>query len=291
MPHAACNFPAVRLKLCFTRAACADAAAELRHLNAASGESRQHVVQLSELHLQLTFSGSRMLGKNIEDQLRSIDHSPLNNLFDIALLGRAEIVIEEQDIGVDRSGGSSNFLELASADQRCGIGTIAALQDFADHLRTGTLRQSAKFRQRFIGIELGNTRLCVGSWRGRRRSLHCRGFACDRSLRRNRSARTASPRSDIDSNKECALALRLSCGGDRRGHTSACTRSFAGFLAMRTSQAEKAYPSVPEAVATVAAEAAVPATAFSGCTVWPTCVEATRPITTVEIACLKISCS
>jgi len=43
-------------------------------------------------------------------------------------------VIEEQDTGIDRCGGSGNFLELARTDQRCGIGTIAPLQDFADHL-------------------------------------------------------------------------------------------------------------------------------------------------------------
>jgi len=91
-------------------------------------------MELSQLDLQLTFASSRMLRKDIEDQLRSIDHSPLNNFFDIALLRRAKVMIKEQDIGVNRSSRSGNFLELARTDQRCGIGTIAPLQDFADHL-------------------------------------------------------------------------------------------------------------------------------------------------------------
>ncbi len=80
------NLPAVGFQLSFTRAAGADAAAELRHLDATPGQARQHVFQLRQLDLQLAFAGAGVPGKNIEDELRAVDHAALDDLFNVALL-------------------------------------------------------------------------------------------------------------------------------------------------------------------------------------------------------------
>ena len=49
--NAPIDFAPVGLKLRFTRTACSDTAAQLRHLNASSGEARQHVFQLRQFDL------------------------------------------------------------------------------------------------------------------------------------------------------------------------------------------------------------------------------------------------
>jgi hypothetical protein len=99
-----------------------------------------------------------------------------------------------------------------------------------------------------------------------RNSLYGGGVASRGSLRGYGGFCGAAASSDFEANQKCAFLI----GGRilRRGfqkRTSACSRVIAGLLANRTSQAEKAYPSVPEAVATFAA-AGVPATDLSGCT-------------------------
>ena len=161
VPHAPRNLPAIGFELRFAGTARADAAAELRHLDAVPGQARQHVLQLRQFDLQLAFAGARVARKNVEDELRAIDHAPLNDLFDIALLGWAEIVIEQKNIGIHGGGGAGDLFQLACADQGRRIRPVAPLQDLADNFGPGTLCQRTQFRQRFVGVELGNARLAV----------------------------------------------------------------------------------------------------------------------------------
>src|SRR5579863_123838 len=69
------NLAAIGFELCFTGSAGADTTAELRHEFAAAGQSRQHVFELSQFHLQLALTGSRMPGKDVENKLSSIEHA------------------------------------------------------------------------------------------------------------------------------------------------------------------------------------------------------------------------
>src|SRR6185312_10379206 len=59
--------PTVGFELGFARAARADARAQSRHRRPVSCQSRQQVVQLRELYLQLSFSGTRATRENIQD--------------------------------------------------------------------------------------------------------------------------------------------------------------------------------------------------------------------------------
>ena len=114
MAHAPVNFPAVSFKLSFTRASGADAAAQLRHLNSPPGESRQHVFQLRQFDLQLSFAGSGVLGEDVEDKLRAVDHADIDYLFDIALLRGGEVVIKQNQIGGNGGYRSCNFRQLSA---------------------------------------------------------------------------------------------------------------------------------------------------------------------------------
>ena len=64
VPDAPRYLSPVGFELGFTGTAGANAAAQLRHLNAVSGQARHHVLQLRQLHLQLAFPRARMPRKN-----------------------------------------------------------------------------------------------------------------------------------------------------------------------------------------------------------------------------------
>jgi hypothetical protein len=210
VPHASRDFPAVRLQLGFTGASRANAAAKLRHFNAVSCQARHHVVQLRQLDLQLAFPGSRVPRKDVEDELRAIDHPPLDNLFDVALLGWTEVVIEQEHVGIDGSGSARNFLEFAGAYQSCRIGAIAPLQDFANDSCPRAFGKGAQFGEGFFGVELRDTGPAIGF---RRRAGASNGIPRRCRLRRHRAfggTSTARPRIQSDQERTLAIAI-FSC--------------------------------------------------------------------------------
>jgi len=85
--------------------------------------------------------------------------------------------------------------------------------------------------------------------------------------------------------------LSLSTATCPRGALSPARAESRDFLEPDFPKRKTPYPSVPEAVTGPTVAAAAFAACFSPCATWGPCEEATRPITTVEIACLKMSCS
>jgi hypothetical protein len=65
---------AINFQLCFARAARANPAGLPGQVMPHSGESRQKVLQLSQLNLQSTFPAACALRKDIKNQLRSIEN-------------------------------------------------------------------------------------------------------------------------------------------------------------------------------------------------------------------------
>ncbi len=96
---AAAREPAVGLELRLARAAGADAAAEALEVLPHAAHPRQVVLQLRELDLQLPLGAHGMLGEDVEDQLRAVDHAGVESVLERALLGRVELVVDEQHVG------------------------------------------------------------------------------------------------------------------------------------------------------------------------------------------------
>ena len=134
------NFSTVGLELSFSRAASTDSAAELGHFHAPACEPWQHVLQLGKFDLQLAFAGFRVPRKNIENELRAVNDAPLDDPFDIALLRRAEVVIEQKHIGVNGSRCAGDLFKFAGADESGRVWSIAALKEFTDDFRSGAFR-------------------------------------------------------------------------------------------------------------------------------------------------------
>ena len=61
--------------------------------------AREVVLELGELDLQLAFGAPCVLREDVEDQLRPIDDARLQRVFERALLGRRELVVDEQHLG------------------------------------------------------------------------------------------------------------------------------------------------------------------------------------------------
>src|SRR3954469_5607621 len=64
--------PAVRLELRLAGTACPDAAAEALEMLPHAAHPRQVVLELRQLDLQLAFGARRMLGEDVEDELRAV---------------------------------------------------------------------------------------------------------------------------------------------------------------------------------------------------------------------------
>jgi len=137
MSDATRNLSPVGFQLSFARASGADSTSQLGHLCAPPGQARHYVFQLRQFHLQLTFPSARVRRKDVENQLGAIDHSRVYYFFDVALLGGGEVMIEQDQIGRGRRGRPGNLFQLAAPDQSGRIGSIPALQDFADNLGPG----------------------------------------------------------------------------------------------------------------------------------------------------------
>src|SRR6185437_9035780 len=104
------DLAAIRFKLCLARSAGSDAAAKLRHGTTATSQAGQLVFELCEFYLKLAFAGLRMAGKDVEDELRTIDDVAGQPGFNIAKLRRGEVVVEENKRGIGGGDDLNNFV-------------------------------------------------------------------------------------------------------------------------------------------------------------------------------------
>ena len=140
----------VGLELRLTRATGAYAAADVPQAAAEPFEvlphpphARQVVFELSELDLELALGAARMLGEDVEDQLGAIDDPCGQRIFEPALLGRAELVVDEQGLGPGRLELRLQLVELPLAYVAALIGFRSALDELADRLDAGRTRELA----------------------------------------------------------------------------------------------------------------------------------------------------
>jgi hypothetical protein len=188
------NPPAIRFQLRFARTSCADAAAQLRHGLAPPSEPGQHVFQLRQLHLQLALAGSRVAGKNVQNQLRPVQHQTGELAFQIPQLSRAQIVVENHQVRLVCRGNSGDLFDFSGADQGRRIRLAAPLQHLRHDLAASAFHQLAKLHQRRIHAQLSGGSGEVS--RRQKRRLSCFGFRLFARARSGecRSSRTLGPR-------------------------------------------------------------------------------------------------
>ena len=117
-------------------------------------QPRQQVLQLRQLHLQLALAGARVAGKNVQNQLRPVQHAAGQRRFQVAQLRRRKVVVKEHQIGLGRSGDAGNLLHFAGANQRRRIRPPAPLHHLGRHYAAGARHQLAKLGQGLFGVQL-----------------------------------------------------------------------------------------------------------------------------------------
>ena len=87
--------------------------------------------------MQLPFAAARVAGKNIQNKLRAVNHAPVGGFFDVALLHRRQIPIENNQGRFVRRGFRANLVQFAAPDERGGICGLAHLVHCAGDFRAG----------------------------------------------------------------------------------------------------------------------------------------------------------
>src|SRR5262245_7281170 len=112
----ALDAPAVDLELRLAGpAAGADAAGLLGQPRAAAPEAGKAVAVLGELDLGLAFDAGRVLGEDVEDHGGAVDCGPPQQLLQVELLGRGQLVVEDDRVAVGLLSHPAQLLGLALA--------------------------------------------------------------------------------------------------------------------------------------------------------------------------------
>ena len=76
----------------------------------------------------------RVLGEDVEDQRDAVDDVDLEQLLEVALLRGRELVVEHDEVDVERLGELLQLLRLARTDVGGGVGRVASLQHELDRI-------------------------------------------------------------------------------------------------------------------------------------------------------------
>ncbi|WBL36204.1 hypothetical protein O0235_00895 [Tepidiforma flava] len=110
---------------------------------------------LGEFDLQAAFAGAGAGRKDVEDEGGAVDDLDAEGLFEVALLGRRQFVVEDDDVGAVQADGFGNFLHFAAADVGGRVGVVDPLGEAGDDLRAGGAGELGELVQRFVGGEEG----------------------------------------------------------------------------------------------------------------------------------------
>ncbi len=91
---------AVGLDLGLPRSARPDPAAEALEVRPQAAHAGEVVLELGELDLELALGRVRVVGEDVEDDRRAVDHRHAGLLLEVALLAREQLVVAGDQVGV-----------------------------------------------------------------------------------------------------------------------------------------------------------------------------------------------
>ena len=160
------------------RAATTTFAAQTGHRGALPSQSRQQIVQLGQFHLQLAFAASGVPGKNVENELRPVNHAAIRGSLDVSLLNGRKVAVEDDERSFVRRCFSPDFVQLTASDQCGRIGSFAQLEDGASNLCACAVRQLDQFGKGFAALftcgHAGETGRTLPSHADQQGALRCR---------------------------------------------------------------------------------------------------------------------
>src|SRR5439155_25177112 len=147
--------PAVGFQLALPGAARPDPSAEALEVLPQPAHARQVVLELSELDLELALGADGVLGEDVEDQLRPVDDPNREPVFEASLLGRRQLVVDQQGLGARLAEGALELRDLSLADVRPLVRSRPFLDDLADRLDARRARELAELPQLLARIDAG----------------------------------------------------------------------------------------------------------------------------------------
>ena len=129
----------VGFQLCFARTAQADAAFLTLQMGPPAHQTGSKMLKLSQFYLQFTLVAFRALRKDIQNQTGAINDAPSQTLLQITLLGRGEVMIENNQGCAGLLDCGRNFIDFAATCEcrwiRPGTSAFDDRRDFrADRL-------------------------------------------------------------------------------------------------------------------------------------------------------------
>ena len=109
------------------------------------------ILELGEFDLQLPGLALGALGKDIQNQLAAVHNLEPQDFFEIALLGRGQVVVKNHHSGVRGDAQLLDLGQLAAADIRGRLHTVAQhLAHLTGHLQAGRMTQPGQFVQGLV---------------------------------------------------------------------------------------------------------------------------------------------
>ena len=118
---------------------------------APSPQPGQAVAQQGQLDLGPALGGPGVLGEDVEDHRRAVDGRPAQDLLQVALLGRREVVVEDHGVGVDGQADRQELLGLAPAEVGGRVGRGPPLDDPVHHVGAGRVHQQRQLVETGLG--------------------------------------------------------------------------------------------------------------------------------------------
>jgi len=143
----------VGLELRLAGAACADAPAETLEVLPHAAHPRQVVLELCELDLELSFGAHRVLGEDVEDQLRAVDDAGLELILEQTLLRGRQLVVDDQDLRARVPVRLPELVELPFADVRARVGLGAVLDEPGDGLDARRAAELLQLGELVVGVD------------------------------------------------------------------------------------------------------------------------------------------
>lgn len=136
----------------------------------------EQVLILCQFHLRLGVSRAGALGEDVQDKVRPVQDLGLRQgLAQVAKLGRAELVIEDEQVDVVLFDVLRDFLKLPLAHKGSDVGVVQRLGERADGFRMGCSGQEFEFIEVF-GQQLSG--LVPGNETDQNRPLGLAVFSC-----------------------------------------------------------------------------------------------------------------
>ena len=94
---------------------------------ALASKAREPVAAKGQLDLCPAFWRVGVLGEDVEDHRRSVNSRPTEDLLEVALLGRRQLVVEDDGVGIDGLADPAQLLRLAPPDISGRVGCLTPL--------------------------------------------------------------------------------------------------------------------------------------------------------------------